>query len=160
MTKVFGCGNVDRGDDGAGPAVAERLRELGIEVGIRSGDPLALLDYSLPPDDVILIDAIVTGAPVGTIRVWDSPPAHIPLSTTASSHGFDITKAIELARALGRLPARLRIYGIEGRQFAAGAPISSEVGRAIEAVVRQIAAEIQMDKEEQESGAYPLLKAI
>jgi hydrogenase maturation protease len=153
MTKVFGCGNARRGDDGAALSVAERLRKLGIEVGMAAGDPLVLLDSWNPTDEVILIDATVTGAPVGTIRVWDSPPAHIPGSTTASSHGFDLQKAIELAQALGRLPARLRIYGIEGRQFDAGAPISPEVEEAIEAVVRQIAAEVPMDEQEQESFA-------
>jgi hydrogenase maturation protease len=160
MTKVFACGNAHRGDDGAGPAVAERLGQLGIEVGMAGGDPLTLLDYWNPTDKVILIDATVTGAPVGTIRVWDSLPAYIPGSTTASSHGFDLRKAIELAQALGRLPARLRMYGIEAGRFDAGAPICSRVEEAIEAVVDRIAADIQMDEAEPESLAYPPLKAI
>ena len=160
MIKIFACGNADRGDDGAGLAVARLLLERGIEASIHTGDPLALLDRWHPTDDVILVDAVVTGARAGTIHVWDSLPKDIPASTTASSHGFDIAKAIDLARALGRLPDRLRIYGIEGRQFDAGGPISPEVEDAIKTVGSRIAAEIQADIEEQEPFAYSVLKAI
>ena len=34
---VIGCGNLDRGDDGAGVRVAERLRKLGFDARILTG---------------------------------------------------------------------------------------------------------------------------
>jgi hydrogenase maturation protease len=49
-----------------------------------------------------------------------------------------MTKAIELGRALGKFPARLRVYGIEGRQFERGALISPAVLAAIDSVVTQV----------------------
>lgn len=139
--KIIGCGNPDRGDDQAGVLVSERLQELGLNAETHVGDPLSLLERWGAGDDVIVVDAIMTGAPAGTVRVWDRRLPHIPGGLAVSSHGFDIGNGIELAQALNRLPARLRVYGIEGRQFERGANLSPEVEQAIERVVRQIAGE-------------------
>lgn len=150
--KIIGCGNPDRGDDQTGVLVSERLRELGVNAETHTGDPLALLEKWCSDDDVILVDAIVTGAPAGTVRVWDLPFVHIPRSTAVSSHGFDVGQAVALAKILQKLPAHLRIYGIEGRQFDVGADPSPEVVRAIEAVVRQVAAEVSPTRSTASSG--------
>jgi hydrogenase maturation protease len=139
--KIIGCGNPDRGDDGAGAVVAERLRDLGFEAEAHTGDALALLEKWRANDDVIVVDAVLTGAPAGTVHVWESGLPSPAGGGAVSSHGFDIGKAIELARTLRKLPARLRVYGIEGRQFEPGASVSPEVGRAIEIVVQRIATE-------------------
>ena len=141
--KIIGCGNPDRGDDQAGLLVAERLEKSGVKAETHTGDPLSLLEKWRNDDDTILVDAILTGAPPGTVRVWDRRLPHSLDTAPVSSHGFDIAKAIELARALGTLPARLRVYGIEGRQFDPGASLSPEVERAINSVVQQISADIQ-----------------
>ena len=145
--KVIGCGNPDRGDDQAGLLVSEQLRKYGVQAEIHLGDPLSLLEKWRSDDDVILVDAMMTGAPVGSVRTWDDRLPRLSAHLEISSHGFDIGKAIELARALKKLPARLRIYGIEGRRFERGAKISTEVGQAVETLARQIAAEISSHKE-------------
>ncbi|MFZ1919370.1 MAG: hydrogenase maturation protease [Terriglobales bacterium] len=141
--KIIGCGNRHRGDDQAGILVVERLRELGFEADLHTGDALALIERWRSNDDVILVDAVVTGAPVGTVHVWDSNLAGSGLPNGArdaavSSHGFDFAKAIELGRTLGKFPARLRVYGIEGRQFERGSAISRAVLAAIDSVVTQV----------------------
>jgi len=141
--RIFGCGNWERGDDKAGLLVAERLRELGVNAEVHTGDALSLNERWGPDDDVILIDAVVSGASPGRVCVWDSalPGAELPTAaagSAVSSHGFDIAKAIELALALGKLPKRLRIFGIEGAQFEHGANMSPEVESAVDRVVQKI----------------------
>jgi len=136
--KIIGCGNPDRGDDGAGVLVAERLRELGIAAETHTGEPMALIESCRSADYVILIDGVVTGAPPGTVHLWDGPPQRLLHGAEVSTHGLDLAQAIELAQALGRLPARLRLYGIEARQFDSGSSVSPEVELAIQSVVRQI----------------------
>jgi hydrogenase maturation protease len=141
--KIIGCGNRDRGDDQAGILAAERLRKLGVESEVHTGDALALIEKWRSADDVVLIDAIVSGAPAGTVRVWDSslPESDLPNAAgglAVSSHGFDIAKAIELARALGKFPNHLRVYGIEAETFERGANVSPPVLDAIDFVVREI----------------------
>jgi hydrogenase maturation protease len=135
---IIGCGNRERSDDGAGILVAEKLRKLGIAAGTRTGEAADLIEAWQGADDVIVVDAVVTGAPVGTVQAWDRRQTLPSVRTTASTHGFGVAEAIELARVLNRLPMRLQVYGIEGRRFEPGAEISPEVQRAVEEVVRII----------------------
>jgi hydrogenase maturation protease len=139
---IIGCGNRQRSDDGAGILVAERLRELGIEADTRIGEAADLIEAWKGADDVIIVDAVVTGAPVGTVQAWDDRQPLASVSTTVSTHGLGVAEAIELAHVLDRLPARLRIYGVEGRRFEPGTEISFEVQRAVEEVVRRIIADV------------------
>jgi hydrogenase maturation protease len=140
MTLIIGCGNPDRGDDGAGILAAQRLRELGLDAVEHSGDGLALMELWNSGDDVILVDAIESGASPGTVLTWD-PITH-PLceeSYRCSTHAFGPREAIELARALDRLPARIRIYGIEAASFEPGSEPCREVLEAVERVANEIA---------------------
>jgi len=139
---ILGCGNRQRGDDAAGVLAAERLRGLGIAAEVCSGEPSELMEAWSGAEDVILIDAVVTGSPVGSVYVWDGqhPPAFA--TSAGSTHGLGVAHAIELARALDCLPARLRVYGIEGKKFEIGSGVSPQVERAVEEVVERIAAEM------------------
>jgi hydrogenase maturation protease len=108
----------------------------------RTGEAADLIEAWQGADDVIVVDAVVTGAPVGTVMELDGRQLVAPLSTTASTHGLGLAEAIELARVLNLLPTRLRVYGIEGRRFELGAEISPEVQRAVEEVARRIIADV------------------
>jgi hydrogenase maturation protease len=48
-------------------------------------------------------------------------------------------EAVQLARALGRLPGRLLVIGIEGKRFDSGAGLSPEVERAAERLADELA---------------------
>ena len=135
---IIGCGNRQRSDDAAGILVAERLRELGIEADMHSGGAADLIEAWTGADDVIVVDAVMTGAPVGTVQAWDGRQPLASVRTNASTHGLGVAEAIELAYVLDQLPIRLRVYGIEGRRFELGAEISPQVQRAVEEVVRRI----------------------
>ena len=138
--RIIGCGNIDRGDDGAGVLVARRLRELGIGTQEQSGEALSLIESWAGAKAVIVVDAVVSGRAPGEITVWDAH-AH-PLSSgvwLCSTHHFGLGEAVKLARVLDRLPPRLWIYGIEGRRFEQGSCPSPEVTRAVEEVAERIA---------------------
>ena len=66
---IVGCGNRQRGDDAAGILAAEKLSALGTTSRVCSGEPAELIEAWEGSDDVIVIDAVVTGAPVGTVHV-------------------------------------------------------------------------------------------
>lgn len=139
---VIGCGNADRGDDAAGILVARRLRERGVAALDHAGDALALIDAWAAAEHVILIDAVVSGAPLGTIVGCLGADAELPRSAGTSSHSFDLASAIELARALDRLPRSLKIYGIEGNAFAPGSEPQAAVRIAVERVAGFVQAEV------------------
>jgi hydrogenase maturation protease len=135
---VIGVGNAWRGDDGAGLAVARRLRELalaGLEVRELEGDASALVDVWSSADRVVVVDAAASGSPPGTVRHFDARSGPLPARRLRSStHGFGVPDAVELGRVLGRLPKRLDVYAIEGATFAAGGRLSPAVERAVDAL--------------------------
>lgn len=139
---IIGCGNCDRGDDAAGVQAAERLRALGIDARVCSGEASELMEAWDSASDVIVIDCVVTGGAAGTLHTWDAHSRRPLGKIGGSTHGFGVGEAVELARALDRLPARLRIYGIEGQSFEMGSETSAEVQRAVEEVVNRIVAEV------------------
>jgi hydrogenase maturation protease len=141
---VIGVGNPWRGDDGAGLAVTRRLRELspaGVEVREIEGDATALMDVWAGADRVVVIDAAQSGAPPGTVRRFDAHAKALPARLLRSStHAFGVPEAIELARALGRLPATVDVYAIEGASFATGDRLTPSVEQATETLAAALAA--------------------
>ena len=130
---ILGCGNPDRADDAAGLLVARRLRELGIQARELGGEALELLDAWSGEADVLVVDAVKSGAPPGTITVWDARTSPLPACQfRCSTHALGVAEAIELARALDRLPSKLIVVGIEGHRFDRGEPPSAEVAEAVE----------------------------
>ncbi|HEX8919627.1 MAG TPA: hydrogenase maturation protease [Chloroflexota bacterium] len=105
-----------------------------------TGDMVEMIDMWQGWDTVVLVDAVHSGTPHGSVLRFDALAEPLPriFSSHVSSHGVGVAEVIELARALDRLPKELIVYGIEGRVFSAGAGLSSEV----EAVVDQTAERI------------------
>jgi hydrogenase maturation protease len=140
---IIGCGNAQRGDDAAGIVAANRLRLLGLSTRICCGEPCELIEMWREANDVIVIDAVITGAPPGTLHVWDG---RRPLKLGKSlgfTHGLGLAEAIELSRTLGGLPVNIRVFGIEGRSFAFGSEVSPSVASSIELVIQEISRELK-----------------
>jgi hydrogenase maturation protease len=137
-TVVIGIGNAMRGDDGAGVAVAERLGGVACEE-----EPSRLIEAWEGADAAILVDTVVSGAPAGTLHRFDASEERIPAHALRSStHAIGLAETIELARALGKLPPRVIVHGIEGASFEAGAPLTPEVAAAVERLAALIEEEI------------------
>ena len=144
---IIGVGNGYRSDDGAGIAVARRLRKLfptGVRILEESGEGAALMQAWQGVTWVWIVDAVRSGAPPGTIHRLDARAAPLPTGFFHySTHAFSVAEAVELARSLNQLPAHMVVYGIEGSNFAAGLELSPAVGQAVEAAVEQLAQEIR-----------------
>ena len=141
-TIIIGIGNAHRGDDGTGLAVARALRPKlppEIEVIEQFGEGTSLMDAWRGASRVILIDAVHSGAAPGTIHHIDASTSPVPTALfPCSTHAFGVADAIEMARALHRLPPQVNIYGIESANFDEIEGLSPEVTRAVAAVARQI----------------------
>ena len=147
LVRVVGVGNRWRRDDAAGLAVAERLRDTlpaGVEVVEREGEPAALIEAWEGADAVWVIDAVSSGSPPGTVHRVEAGGTPLPASLfRASTHALGLADAVELARALGRLPAELVVLGIEGCNLEAGEGISPEVAAAVERVAATVRQEVE-----------------
>lgn len=143
---ILGVGNAFRGDDAAGLEAARRLRLRLPEARVleREGDLAGVLDDWGREEAVIAIDATHSRAPAGTVTRFEAHERPIPaVFSKGSTHLFGLAEAIELGRALGRLPKRVVVYGIEGRDFGAGAALTREVDVAVDRVVRQVQEEVE-----------------
>ncbi|MGF1666500.1 MAG: hydrogenase maturation protease [Acidimicrobiia bacterium] len=131
---VIGVGNPDRGDDGVGWRVIELLADEMPTVRCR-GDAVELIEAWADTPEVIVVDAMSSGAPAGTIVIGAAET--VPDSPT-SSHGFGLAQAMALAGALGSLPADLTVVGIEGGSYDHGSPLSAAVEEAALSVAARI----------------------
>jgi hydrogenase maturation protease len=140
---VIGVGNAWRNDDAAGLAVARLLEGTlppEVEVLEREGEPTALIDAWEGAGTVWLVDAVSSGAEPGTVHRYDAGSAELPARLfDTSTHHVGLAQAVELARALGRLPKTAIVYGIEGGSFETGETLTPEV----EAAAAQVAAAVR-----------------
>jgi hydrogenase maturation protease len=155
-TVAIGIGNRLRGDDGAGIEVAERLRGVApasLEVVACDAEPSRLMEAWDGADSVVLVDTVTSGAAAGTLHRFDACTAPVPARAFRSStHAIGIADTIELARALGKLPRRVRVYGVEGADFDTGAGFTPAVEAALGRVVDAILLDL---KEEPECTSAP-----
>ena len=129
-----------RGDDGVGPYVVEALLALGHDGLVHAGDGARLIDLFGLHADLILIDATRSGAAPGTLAEYDAIANPLPADFFHySTHRFGLAEAVETARALDMLPARLRVFGIEGENFEAGTDLSPVVHAAADRLVSRLA---------------------
>jgi hydrogenase maturation protease len=153
-TVIIGVGNEFRGDDGAGPVVLARLAELvppGVDLVASDGEPANLLAAWDDASVAIVVDAVQAGsAPPGTLHRLvipgpAAPPGAEPVPEGAGmsgSHQLGLGSAIGLAQALGRLPERLILHGIQGGDFSLGAGLSKPVAGAIDGLVVAVVADL------------------
>jgi hydrogenase maturation protease len=145
--KVIGVGNAWRRDDAAGLGVARKLAGTlpeGVEVLEREGEPTGLIDAWEGADALWLVDAVSSGAPAGDVHRLDASEEALPAELfRASSHHLGPPEAIELARALGRLPKRVIVFGIEAASLEAGEGLTPAVEAAAERVAETVRAEVR-----------------
>jgi hydrogenase maturation protease len=144
---VLGVGNEYRGDDGVGRRVARELRERAprtLTIQEATGEGTDLLESWKGADAVIIVDAVASGAPPGTIHRLDARAQPLPADfLRTSTHAFGVAQAVELARALNQLPRGLVIYGIEGKTFEPDTGLSRELEHAAGEVVDRILRELE-----------------
>lgn len=145
---VIGIGNDFRRDDGVGLAVVRRLQALEIprlSCLECTGDAASLLEAWDNRHDVVLVDAVLSGAPPGTVQRFDLREQSLsPGTTLHSTHALSIADAVQLADALGRLPQHLVIYGVEAADVGYGDVLSPAVDEAVEPLARRLAAELSV----------------
>ncbi len=132
-----------RGDDGAGPAVAERLRLLGplpaVTISEHWGEGSALMQEWEHAARVVVVDAARSGSAPGNIHRYDAVLRPIPAQNRfSSSHRFGVSEAVEMARVLECLPAQLHLIAIEGVDFALGRPLTPRVAGAVQEVAEEL----------------------
>ncbi|MCB1540423.1 MAG: hydrogenase maturation protease [Rhodoblastus sp.] len=143
---IIGLGNPNRGDDAVGRVVAQILKSHGVcsyDIEEAIGEATEILSLLEGREHVTLIDACVSGAPVGTIHQFDMAIDGAPNKGSAlSSHGLGLAQAIGIGRALGLLPKHCVVFAIEAASFEHGSPLTPEVEEATVRLLARISAQL------------------
>ena len=147
-TVIIGMGNRLLSDDGVGyavaVAVAERLKSrMNLAVTELHTGGIRLMEAMVGFKRAVVVDAMLSGSPPGTVRRFD-PKDFVTTKNTFSSHDTDFATAYDLGRMAGvTLPEQVSFWGIEAREFDLfGERFTDEVAAAVPVAVERIVAEI------------------
>lgn len=150
-TLVIGLGQSLRGDDAAGleavrtwqekfPKTAGRVR---VEVAELPG--LGLLDLLEGMEAAVIVDAVQSSAPAGTlVRVTPEELASFTPGS-GSAHGWGVAETLHLGRSLHPWleAVRVTLIGIVGEDFGLGAGLSPQVRAALGKAAEMIEGEVR-----------------
>ena len=143
---IVGFGNTLAGDDGAGPAVIARLRELELPPGVRceecGSDALHLPGIWRGEREIWLVDAVMSGAACGTVhRLGHEQVLGVP-QRHATAHSLSLPECLRwIALAYPAMAAvRYRLWGIEAERVHLVQELTPGVAAATLAVAAEIAA--------------------
>lgn len=152
---VIAVGNVFRGDDGVGPALAAKIRTLDLPqtAVVEALGDVGLIDAWTGHDRVVLLDAVHSGAAPGTVIRRDLLAGALPRDWfRLSSHQVGVADAVELARAMGTLPRRLVFIGVEGKSFDSGVGLTRRVAAALDGAAAMVVLEAEAEALSDASG--------
>jgi hydrogenase maturation protease len=144
---VAAMGSEYRRDDGAGLAAMAMVAEQcpDVLVGGPLCDPLDVLGMWDGADLAVIIDAVSSGAPPGTVHLVEldpalsRPPGDDQRSVGPNStHGIGLVGVYRLARAIGRAPAKVVVVGIEGLDFGQGVGLNAAVQEGVTHATRHV----------------------
>ncbi|HQH53548.1 MAG TPA: hydrogenase 3 maturation endopeptidase HyCI [Candidatus Hydrogenedentes bacterium] len=137
-TVLVGVGNVLRGDDGAGPALVDAIRNrcpcVCIDAGHAPENHLGQIVRS-QPDTIIFADAVDMQLDPGQWRLF---PARELVGVGFHTHTIPLGQLLDFLSA--RTGARAYVLGIQSGSVALGEPLSREVNDSLHEIA-EIAAD-------------------
>ena len=134
---VLGVGNILLEDEGIGVKVIEALEQLdrlpdGVDVVDGGTCGMDLLDVVADREHLIIVDAVKTGAPPGTVVVLrdDAVPAFF--RTKISPHQLGLSDLLAATALMERSPARLTLIGIVPERMGTGLELSPGIAAKLE----------------------------
>jgi hydrogenase maturation protease len=143
---ILGVGNVLLTDEGVGVRAIERLGDeyrfpANVEVYDGGTGGMGLLSVVEAADYLIVVDAVLCGAPPGTVVRFPAEDLPEGLTRKVSAHEVDILEVLRVAELLGKRPPTL-IVGIQPRDISTTGTELSDDGyatRLAAAVIEELA---------------------
>jgi hydrogenase maturation protease len=147
-TIVLGLGNPLMGDDGIGLAALGRLRDqwsIGGDVELVDGGTwgLSLLPAIEDADRAIILDAIRSGSPVGSLVEIEREQLPRLFARALSAHQIGMQETLGLAELRGRLPSEIVAIGLEPGVVELRIELSPPVTAALDRLVRAAVARLE-----------------
>jgi hydrogenase maturation protease len=136
-TIIIGIGNHQRGDDALGLVLAQALaEETGLPYTTEEHDLSTLYEKWEGYREAWLCDAYLAETHDAALICRNAAKAALPADfKSLSTHTLSLTQAIELARALRRMPAKLMVAAVPGFEFGINAALSPKAEGALKAAI-------------------------
>jgi hydrogenase maturation protease len=143
---VLGVGNLVMGDEGLGVRCVQRLEAehaLPDDVAIVDGGTSTheLLEDLENLDLLVIVDAVATGGPPGSLVRLEGDAVPSTLSNTMSPHQHGIHDLLGTLRLLGREPGRVVVHGVVPVRMKLGFDLSPEIAAAMPELCARVVAE-------------------
>lgn len=144
---VIGLGNVVLSDDGVGVKAVQRLRDryaFSDDVELVEGGTAGLLLLPLLADArrVIIVDAIDTGAPAGTLVRLDGAEWASAFQLRMTPHDVGLVDLLGAAEFSGAWGEELVLHGVQPACTAIGTELSALVAAALDPLLDAVASEL------------------
>lgn len=144
---VLGLGNLLLGDDGLGPVTVARIeRDYRIPPQVRliEGGTLGLMLLSelAQAMHVILVDAVATDAPPGTLVRLEGEAVRDAVRDRLSVHQVGVADLLDAARLIGRYPDSVVLLGLAPGSIGFGIRRTDAVEEALDTLVCAVAQEV------------------
>ena len=144
---VLGAGNILLSDEGIGVRVVEALQQryrFPEEVEVLDGGTcgMDLLDVIAGRDHLILVDAVDTGSPPGTVVRLGDDQIPAVFRTRSSPHQLGLQEVLALLRLLDAAPARVTVIGVQPASLDIGLELTPRIAQRLDGLVEMVADEL------------------
>jgi hydrogenase maturation protease len=150
---VLGLGNLLMGDEGLGVQAAARLQSGGWlradgrrqQVQVIDGGTMGLdlLPYLEGAEGLLIVDAVRTGHPPGSVVRLEGEEIPALLALKLSLHQVALQEVLALSRLRGTLPSRVVLWGVVPSCVEWGVGLSPAVAAAMDALLEGVVAELR-----------------
>jgi hydrogenase maturation protease len=145
---VLGLGNVLLADDAVGVRAVEALeRDFESPPGVRILDGgtlgLALLGELTEARRIVLLDAVATGDPPGTLVRLDGDEVEPAVRGRLSPHQIGVADLLDALRLLDRVPESITLLGVTPATIELQTELSPAVSGALPALITTVADELR-----------------
>lgn len=140
---VLGLGNILLQDEGVGVRVVEKLqRQFRIAEAVEVLDGgtagMALLDSIRNHDHLIVIDAVRTGQPPGTVITLTGEAVPAFFQSRVSPHHLGLADVLAALELTGERPADVTVIGVEPKDLNTGLELSDIVSMRVDTLVGRV----------------------
>lgn len=145
---VLGLGNILLGDEGVGVRAVEALgRDPRLPPGVDLVDGgtagMSLIDILASRERVIVVDAVRSDEPPGTVLRLDGDDVPAFFRTRISPHQLGLSEVLAALTLTGELPKRVTLIGIEPLDLSLGLELTPLVAGVIDRVVGLVLAALE-----------------
>jgi len=145
---ILGVGNILLSDEGVGVRAVESLKReyrLPPEVEVIDGGTSAMemLDDLACADHLIIVDAVRSGKPPGTMVRIAGDAVPVFFKTKLSPHQIGLSDVLATLALTGELPGGVTVIGVEPYSLATGMALTPQVEAVLPKVVAQLTDELR-----------------